>query len=56
MPTKKTTKTTPKKVKEIEKETLPVENATPAEVKKDAPVEKPKPKRTTPKKTKPVVT
>ena len=56
MPTKKTTKTTPKKVKEIEKETLPVENATPAEVKKDAPVEKPKPKRATPKKTKPVVT
>ena len=56
MPTKKTTKTSPKKVKEIEKEILPVENATPEEVKKDTPVEKPKPKRATPKKTKPVVT
>ena len=56
MPTKKTTKSTPKKVKEIEKETLPLENATPTEVKKDAPVEKPKPKKATPKKTKPVVT
>ena len=56
MPTKKTTKTSPKKVKEIEKEILPVENATPEEVKKDTPAEKPKPKRATPKKTKPVVT
>ncbi|MDG0963706.1 MAG: transcription termination factor Rho [Opitutales bacterium] len=56
MPTKKTTKSTPKKVKEIEKESLPLENATPTEVKKDAPVEKPKPKKATPKKTKPVVT
>ena len=56
MPTKKTTKTSPKKVKEIEKEILPVENATPEEVKKDTPVEKPKPKRATAKKTKPVVT
>ena len=37
MPTKKTTKTSPKKVKEIEKEILPVENATPEEVKKDTP-------------------